>query len=205
MLTARCTLARAQVHELDGALRLGGGRVGTTSRFRLVYVGRSMSKERLQDDVDISVLQEAVAGLNNNRGGHLRRRIHTVKQSLDFLPYMWSTDRQALKARTGTTTNGIEDQEALKAIAVISQRLRMQRSTISLPTAATNANRCRPACSMWMEMRSLISIGSSSYQESLCRARAKQAWGGVDGPSKRAELSALVAGVCFYRRGRNLR
>jgi hypothetical protein len=81
----------------------------------------------VEQDRDISVLQEWVSGEDavvrlHNRGWHLGRWVHSEAQ-LGFLAVL---HRQALKeertkARAGATTNGIEDQEALEAGAVVSK------------------------------------------------------------------------------------
>jgi hypothetical protein len=81
----------------------------------------------VKKDGHISVLKKRVGGKHavvrlDHGGGHLRGRVDAVTK----LGLLAVVDRQALEEEgsetgTGTTTNGVEDKEALKASAVIGQ------------------------------------------------------------------------------------
>ena len=81
----------------------------------------------VEQDGDVSVLQQRVGGQHavvglNNRGGHLRGRVHSeTKLGLLSIVHRQALEEERTKSRPSSTTDGVEDQEALKSSAVVSQ------------------------------------------------------------------------------------
>jgi hypothetical protein len=81
----------------------------------------------VEQDGDICVLQQRVGGQHtvvglNNRGRHLRRRVHSETQlGLLSIVHGQALEEERAKAGSSSTTDGVEDKEALKASAVVGQ------------------------------------------------------------------------------------
>ena len=94
----------------------------------------------VKHEADFSVVKKGVSGKDavvgfNNGVGDLRRWVDSEgKLGLAAIINRETFKKERAETRTGTTTDGVEDQEALETSALISELAdTVQRSTISLP------------------------------------------------------------------------
>jgi hypothetical protein len=81
----------------------------------------------IDHDGDVSVLEERVSGQHrvvwlDDSGGHLGGRVHSETElGLLTVVYGQTLEEQRAETRSGTTTDSVEDKEALETSAVVSQ------------------------------------------------------------------------------------